>query len=65
MYDTTNDLLDRFEQYMTDPDAFYAIFDFLPASYQYTLILNLLKHEHLLDEGSRYTGKKQEGEIKI
>lgn len=58
-------LLQRFEQYMQDIDAFYAIFSMIPLSYQYQAIMNLLEVEPLLEAGNRFTGIAQRGTILI
>lgn len=65
MNQTTEILLERYEPHMEDNDLFYAIFDYLPTSYQYQVIMNLLEYDEYLKPGNTLTGEKQEGIICI
>ena len=62
---TTYDLLERFEEYITDKEAFYAILDYLPPSHQYHLIRKLLNKEYLLTPSDCRKGIATRGEIII
>lgn len=60
-----DNLLEQYETFMDDPTLFYAIFEYLPASYQYQLLLNLLEYDEYLVEGDVEEGRRQEGKIII
>lgn len=59
------DYIERFEQYMQDIELFYAIFELMPQSYKYQVVMNLIEVEPLLQEGDIRKGIKRRGCILV